>query len=108
MTDEEKLLCEKAVAKWGFEFQLAMVVEECAELIVAVQKAQRKLNTDDYQERTEKIVNEAVDVGLMLEQLKVMIPIPHIWNRIKLEKVERLRKLLDNEKQVQPFFEGKE
>ncbi len=94
---EENSLYEKSLKKWGFDFQLDMVVEECAELIKAVQKSKRKSNSETFQERMESIVEEAVDVDLMIEQLKLMIPVRDFWERMKARKIRRLKAMLNEE-----------
>lgn len=86
-------LFEDAVNHWGLDAQFAMVVEECAELIHAIQKANRKTNHESYTERTSHIIEESVDVGLMLEQVKAMIPSP-LWKQLRAKKILRLRNLL--------------
>lgn len=91
----EKQIYEKALALWGYEAQLAMVIEECAELILAIEKAGRIKNPQTLQERTERIVEEAIDVSLMIEELKIMIPLPNLWEDIRSMKLQRLKKLLD-------------
>lgn len=97
MIDEE-ILFEKALKKWGFEAQLEMVVEECAELIVAIKHAQRKKNKASFREREDNIIEEAVDVGLMLDQLKVMIRRPLLWKETRERKLKHLEGLLEEEK----------
>ena len=89
MTDI-KVLAQMALALWGTEFQLNMVIEECAELIDAIQKWRR--GRIDYS----KVMEEVVDVGLMLEQIKVMLNSPVLFENIKKDKIERLEKLLES------------
>ena len=84
----EKELYQRAIDKWGASSQLDMVVEECAELIKAIQKVRRK------PEHWLPVIEEAVDVGLMLEQLKLMYDFPMAWKDLRTQKLERLEKLL--------------
>lgn len=86
MTDTE--LYRKALATWGPEAQLNMVVEECAELINAVQKWRR------YRIDYVDVLQEGVDVELMVEQLKLMLDAPTLWENVRKDKLERLAKLL--------------
>jgi NTP pyrophosphatase (non-canonical NTP hydrolase) len=86
---KENELYQQAMEEWGASSQLDMVVEECAELIKAIQKVRR--NSGDWL----PVVEEAVDVGLMLEQLKVIYPVKKIWDDLRLNKLERLERLLE-------------
>ena len=69
-----------AVELWGIDFQSDMVVEECSELIKAIMKAKRygafngKHNSSKMgEDMIRDIVEEAVDVHIMLGQIKHMI-----------------------------------
>jgi NTP pyrophosphatase (non-canonical NTP hydrolase) len=88
-TDTE--LMQLALEKWGTESQMDMVIEECAELIDAIQKWRRR-RVDSV-----KVLEEAVDVELCLGQLKLMLDSPQLFQNIRKEKLERLEKLLDTE-----------
>jgi NTP pyrophosphatase (non-canonical NTP hydrolase) len=70
MTEENELY-RKALEKWGETSQLDMVVEECAELIQAIQKFKRNPNASKYYAN---VVEESVDVELCQEQLKILFP----------------------------------
>jgi NTP pyrophosphatase (non-canonical NTP hydrolase) len=84
-------LMQLALEKWGTESQLDMVIEECAELIDAIQKWRR------HRIDSLKVLEEAVDVELCLGQLKLMLDSPQLFQNIRKEKLERLEKLLDTE-----------
>ncbi len=77
------------IKKFGVTSQLRLLQEECAELIVAVNKIFRKQSYHNFYE-------ECADVEIMLEQVKVMFPksIEKI-NEIKIQKLERLKGLLN-------------
>ena len=62
---ETKEILEQAIVLWGIEAQFDMVVEECAELINAIQKNKRK-RVDEAD-----ILEEAVDVFILLEQVRI-------------------------------------
>jgi len=83
-----KFLAQKAWDLWGLDAQLNMVIEECAELIDAIQKWRR--NRID----SVKVLEEVVDVELMLEQMKVILGMPMLFENIKKNKLEQLEKLL--------------
>jgi len=82
-------LARQAQAKWGQEAQLNMVIEECVELIDAIQKYRR--GRVDF----EKVVEEGVDVELMIEQLEVIMEEPVLWRSIRDDKLDRLQGMLN-------------
>ena len=83
-----EVLARRAQAKWGTISQLDMVVEECSELINAIQKWKRqRYSMDD-------IVREGVDVEIMIEQLKIIADLPPLWRNVRADKLERLEKRL--------------
>ena len=85
-TPEE--LMKEAVKEWGEESQLDMVIEECAELIDAIQKRRRG------RKGNAEVIEEGVDVELCLEQLKLIMDNPILWKNIREEKLSRLEGLL--------------
>jgi len=85
-SDEEfEEICRAAVELWGWEAQLDMVVEECAELIKAVQKRKRG------KAEPAEVIEEGVDVEIMLGQLKYIYHPNPLWPEIREKKLERLR-----------------
>lgn len=83
-----KELCQSALKEWGSDTQLDMVIEECAELINAIQKWRR------HRVDSINVLEEGVDVEIMVDQLKIMLDAPTLWENIKKEKLERLQKIL--------------
>lgn len=81
---EQKLYC-LALKKWGSEAQLDMVIEECAELIKAIQKYRRGLG--DWRE----VAEELGDVQNCINQFKHTYP---YFEEIRQSKLERLEALL--------------
>ena len=80
---------ERALRTWGIDAQLGMVIEECAELIKAINKHWRGKGTK------EELIEECVDVELMICQMRELFKDEgNTWDRIKIEKVERLNTLL--------------
>ncbi len=65
-----------------------MVIEECAELIAAIQKYRRN------RVGLEKVIEEGVDVELMLVELRVWTGNNTLWEKIREEKIARLEELL--------------
>lgn len=92
-------LSKKAVKAWGVQSQLAMVSEECSELIQAVQKMQR---TGDMDKKIMDVLEEVADVEIMLEQLKYICGPVHAKKQIEIfkqKKLSRLGVLLQNAKE---------
>ncbi len=85
---------QSAIKEWGAESQLDMVIEECAELIDAIQKWRRR------RVESTKVLEEAVDVQLCLDQLKLMLDAPVLFENIKKDKLQRLARLLRYEDSV--------
>lgn len=83
-------LTKLALDKWGEEFELDMVIEECAELIDAIQKYRRG------RVKIDAVIGEGVDVELCIEQLKLIAnPDGLLWELWRNKKLERLQKLLE-------------
>lgn len=87
MKTKEELMAQ-AVNIWGQQSQFDMVIEECAELIDAIQKWRRQRVT------SVKVLEEAVDVSLCVEQLKLMLDAPALWQKEETEKLNRLQEKL--------------
>jgi len=81
---------EKAIVAWGKDSQLLQTTEECAELIKSIMK---HLNRG---EPYDNIIEEAVDVDIMVKQLKTMFP-SDLWKNVKQEKLARLKRLLQED-----------
>lgn len=78
---------EKAVNRFGDEAQENMCIEECAELIQAINKKHRHLPSN--------IAEEIADVEIMLEQLKLINHCQDEVEKIKQDKLFRLTKMLE-------------
>lgn len=77
---------------YGYEIQSEQLVEECAELIQAVNKYRRARGTGQATHISEKeafnnLVEEIADVENMLEQLKYLLKIP----QEEIEEVKRFK-----------------
>jgi len=90
----------KETAKYyGYEAQSNQLIEECAELIQAVNKYRRAeagvgqpVAEDKKAVAMDNLVEEIADVELMLEQIKYLLQIPaEEIEAIKLYKVNRTR-----------------
>jgi NTP pyrophosphatase (non-canonical NTP hydrolase) len=83
MIDAERIsLYERAVEIFGSEAQENMCIEECAELIQAINKKHRHLQSN--------IAEEIADVEIMLEQVKM---INHCQEEVEKTKEEKLFRL---------------
>jgi NTP pyrophosphatase (non-canonical NTP hydrolase) len=81
-------LYRRAINKFGLKRQLDKAVEEAAELIVEVRHFQRgRVGVCKVQE-------EAADIMIMAEQIRQALG-PEEFDRIKREKLERLKFRLD-------------
>lgn len=64
--DEEKQILQDAVETFGIQNQLAMLQEECAELIVAVSHYNRGRSG-----ALDNLIEEIADVSIMLDQISL-------------------------------------
>lgn len=79
-------ILEQAIAKWGKQAQLLMVLEEMSELQKEILK-----NINRGKDNVAEIVDETADVEIMLTQLKYIYNITDAVEKripIKLEKVK--------------------
>lgn len=95
MIDKEKLY-QEAIRKWGFSSQLNMMIEECSELITAIQKLKRRETFGIDNRCVEQIMEETADVDIMCEQFKIMFDSDKILE-YKFKKLRRLKKRLEND-----------
>lgn len=84
-----------AIEKWGIPSQLEMMVEECAELIQALQKLKRVDASNEFliDGATEHICEEIADVEILIEQMREIFTDKRI-DYHKEQKLFRLRKLI--------------
>jgi len=94
-TDEQVGLIRAALEQWGIEAQIGKTVEECAELIVALQKY---VNRSPQPGTVDGILDEIADVEMMLAQMRYILGISDddLHQRIK-SKFEMLSGYLYNE-----------
>lgn len=93
-------LYQNALKFWGKDAQINMVIEESSELITELGKLIKYLmkltrTKNDRQYNMTKILveEEIADVEIMLEQMHLIFDDATI-NKIKAEKLERVKKLL--------------
>ena len=91
-TKSEVKLMQTALDKWGLNAQVGQTVEECAELIVALQKY---VNRTPHPETVDNILDEIADVEMMLAQMRLVLGIDDDALRKRIEdKFERLSQYL--------------
>lgn len=83
MVDEKEILKE-AINVYGAEQQENMCIEECAELIQAINKKHRGLDSN--------LIEEIADVEITIEYLKLINCCAADVERKKSEKLRRLAK----------------
>lgn len=89
---QERNIYELALAKYGKPKQLGKLVEECGELIAAVQQyLQRRVNAD-------VVIGEVIDVELLCKQARLIVGNPSLWRDIWNQKVLRLHRNLSEKK----------
>lgn len=84
MNPVETYIFEKALSHYGPEAQIKMLYEEMAELQLAVCKHGRGADNLD------NIAEEIADVGIMLDQMRLLFNVEERSRAIRLEKVARL------------------
>jgi len=87
MKTEHKEICKNAVRMWGAIQQRRMLVEECAELIVALHHQDRHKCT------SRDVISEIADVTILLEQMKSVYR-PELIEAAIEEKINRLENIL--------------
>ncbi len=70
MTDTPRDLAAKIMAHYGAEHQKDILIEECAELIQAVEKSRRGILAEDKPAYTYDMISEMADVQIMLWQFE--------------------------------------
>jgi NTP pyrophosphatase (non-canonical NTP hydrolase) len=90
---------EKSIDSYG-HVQLLMVCEEMAELIQAISKMERLMDAKDKNHKHKQhIIEEIADVEIMLDELLLYYNIKREdVNKVKSEKIERLKKRMYSRK----------
>lgn len=83
--DEEIIICSKAIREFGGNNQLIIAMEELGELIQAISKVLRGLETNGNFEE------EIADVDIILTQLKILGNLREIekWRNYKLNRLSK-------------------
>lgn len=87
---------EKSIDNYG-QVQLLMVCEEMGELIQAISKMERLMDSKDKKNRHKQhIIEEIADVQIMLDELMLYYHIdPDEVKAFKDDKIQRLKKRMD-------------
>ena len=87
-TDNDIAILNQAIDTYGPAAQTNMIIEECAELIVALQKLERE---PANAKRLNNVAAEIADVMIMCEQARLMFGCEQVNNavRYKLDRLER-------------------
>lgn len=88
-------LLHEAINKWGVDAQVEMIIEECLELALALQKLKRKRG--DREEKILVVIDEIADVRIVIEQAIIIFGDPNkkIHERIDF-KMNRLKERLND------------
>lgn len=86
------ILATKALEHFGNESQIRQTMEECAELIVALNKSLR-----DPENTFKNVLEELADVTIMLEQMKQLYDVDLEFDDILEEKMDKLRNYLSEQ-----------
>lgn len=70
MKDEPRELARHIIEHYGAEHQKDILIEECAELIQAVEKSRRGILAEDKPAYTYDMISEMADVQIMLWQFE--------------------------------------
>lgn len=82
---------KRALATWGEEAQMLMVVEEMSELMKEILK-----NINRKKNNIAEIIEETADVEIMLEQLKANYSIEAEVAAYKAEKIKKIEQRLND------------
>jgi NTP pyrophosphatase (non-canonical NTP hydrolase) len=96
-TENEIKIMRTALDQWGLNAQVGQTVEECAELIVALQKY---VNRTPQFESVDNILDEIADVEMMLAQMRLVLGIDDDTLRKRIEhKFEKLIQYLSEDEE---------
>lgn len=99
MNDYKKLNIQ--IAKhYGYDSQSNQLIEECAELIQAINKHKRimsgEISKEKYSDAIENIIEEIADVEIMIDQIKYLLSInPMYVDGVKKQKIMREMKRIE-------------
>ena len=88
----DRSVFHRAIAKFGIDHQVSLIMEECSELILAISHYGRGRVKSDV------IMEEVVDITIMAEQARLIWdPTDEKFGEIYKRKIDRLEKLIEGE-----------
>lgn len=88
----KRTIYKEAIDLWGFDVQIDIMIEECAELIKALSKFKRygmDINFD-----TDSVIEELADVEIMVNQMKTVFGEKR-FEELKGDKIMELLQRMD-------------
>ena len=85
-------ILENAIERWGIDAQCEMIIEECLELALALQKMKRLRG--DKEQKYKNTIDEIADVKIMIRQAERIFDSVLINERVDF-KMNRLKERLD-------------
>ncbi len=103
MKAEHLQVCKRAVKVFGEDDQLEMVIEECAEVVQAIQKLKRakRGHYAKIEEAKANLVDEVADLLIMAEQARLIMG-THLVDSAVGRKLKRLEGRLNEHERVDP------
>ena len=99
MEEKETNIYQQTIDKWGETAQLDQMMEEMAELTLAISKYKRQFNDSllDYQKVgvMENLYVEIADVKMMIEQMEYMFGQENV-DKAYQKQMEKLKRELNN------------
>ena len=94
LRESQRNVLQECLNRYGVEEQQRMAMEECAELIQAINKIHRKPSPENMN----NLFEEIADVTIMIEQLKMIYLVDDCSTieRIIEEKIDRQKGRLEN------------
>ena len=86
-------ILENAIERWGIDAQCEMIIEECLELALALQKMKRLRGDKD--KKYANTIDEIADVKIMIRQAERIFDSELINQRVDF-KMNRLKERLDD------------
>lgn len=81
---------EAAISEFGADAQMDMLMEECAELIQAVNKYNRAKSLEQIQQRYNNLSEEIADVEIMIAKAKMILKNEQFVEDMKRHKIDKL------------------
>ncbi|MCK6611571.1 MAG: hypothetical protein L6Q78_11085 [Bacteroidia bacterium] len=96
MTEEQKIILRQAWGSFGESYQLNIAIEECAEVIQAINKVKRASDLNEKFNTINHLCEEIADLENMLYQIKANLGLEKIIELKRAQKIERLRFILED------------